>query len=171
MGKPLDDIFEKRAEGDIVSGAIGSLTAGAMTGKPTSPSTAVTGGFIGEGIKQLFSTPTPEKAEQEAVSELFDPQHDAELARIKTQAMLSEFMSVDPVISSYDPEEVASAYNQVTQLAPRVAQQPAVMRGLLRKMLQQSDSLEPFEAEQLAKIEQTLKSVAEPSERLMAPKV
>jgi len=82
---------------------------------------------------------------------------------------MSDFMSNDPVISTYDPDEVTGAYNQIVQMAPRSAQQPAVMRGLLRKMLQQQDAMEPFEAEQVAKIEKTFKDLAEPQQRLMTP--
>jgi hypothetical protein len=83
--------------------------------------------------------------------------------------MLSDFMSADPVISTYAPDEVLDIYNQVSQMTPRAAQQPAVMRGLLRKMLQQQDAMEPFEAEQIIGVEKGLKSVAEPQKPPIAP--
>jgi hypothetical protein len=127
------------------------------------------GGFVGSQLGKAISPASEEDLKAETVGELFDPEHEAELTRIKTQAMLSDFMSNDPVISTYDPEEVTDAYNQIVQMAPRSSAQPAVMRGLIRKMLQQQDAMEPFEAEQVAKIEKTMKEIAEPPARLMAP--
>lgn len=174
--KPLDDLFEKRALDPVVSAAIGAGTTAAATGRGgtsggvlgalTGPTI---GGMVGSGLGEAISPDSDASIRAEAVSDLFDPEHEAELTSIKTQAMMSDFMSNDPVIATYDPDEVTDAYNQIVQMAPRAAQQPAVMRGLLRKMLQQQDALEPFEADQVAKIEKTMKDIAEPPSRLAAP--
>jgi hypothetical protein len=86
------------------------------------------------------------------------------MARIKMQAMLNDFLSNDPVISTYDVDDVLDAFNQVSQLVPRSSLQPAVMRGQLRKLLQQQDAMEPFEANQLVEVEKGLKAVQEPEE-------
>jgi len=48
-------------------------------------------------------------------------------------------------------------------MTPRASIQPAIMRGQLRKMLQQQDAMEPFEAGQLLDVEKGLKDVAEPA--------
>lgn len=174
--KPLDDLFEKKALDPIVSSALGAGAATAATGKGGAGGGMMgalagptVGSLVGTGLGQAISPTSDESIREEAVSELFDPEHEAELTRIKTQAMMSDFMSNDPVISTYDPDEVTEAYNQIVQMAPRSAQQPAVMRGLIRKMLQQQDAMEPFEAEQVAKIEKTLKDIAEPPSRMAAP--
>jgi len=127
------------------------------------------GGLVGSGLGKAIGPDSDTKLREEAVSELFDPEHEAELTKIKTQAMMSDFMSNDPVISTYDPDGVSDAYNQIVQMAPRAAAQPAVMRGLIRKMLQQQDALEPFEADQVMKIEKTMKDVAEPPKSPMMP--
>jgi hypothetical protein len=120
-------------------------------------------------IKSTFGAPSDESIRLETLGEMFDPQHEQEMASIKTRAMLSEFMSSDPVISTYDPDEVSVAYNQIVQLAPRTAQQPVVMRGLMRKLLQQQDALETFDADQITQLEERLKKIEEPSARIVSP--
>lgn len=101
----------------------------------------------------------PKPSSEPAVMRVYNPEEEAELRKIKIQAMLAEFMSSDPVISTYDPEEVTEAYNQVAQLAPKAAAQPVVMRGLLRRFLQQQDALEPHEVEQITSIENSLGNI------------
>jgi len=174
--KPLDDLFEKQAISPVLGAALGAGATSAATGKGGTGSGVLgaiagptVGGILGSQIGKATEPDTSESLKEETIGDLFDPEHEAELVKIRTQAMLSDFMSNDPVISTYDPEEVTDAYNQIVQMAPRSAQQPAVMRGLLRKMLQQQDAMEPFEAEQVAKIEKTMKDIAEPAPRLTTP--
>ncbi len=165
MGKLLDDIFEKKA------GIVG-LAAGAAATKAPVVGAGLAGGLtgmVGATLGRVLAPTSEADIEAEAIGEMFDPEHEAELTKIRTQAMLSEFISMDPVISTYEPDEVANAYNQVVQLAPRTARQPAVMRGLLRKMLQQQDAMEPFEAGQIAEVEERLKRIAEPQQQVLTP--
>ena len=128
------------------------------------PADSLSGGGFGLG-PALFSAgtnilglkePDPEGSNREALYEVMNPAHEAELQSVQVKSMLNDFMSNDPIISSYEPKEVAKIYNQLAQLSPRVAQQPAVMRGMLRKALQQEGVIEPFEAHQLAEIERKL---------------
>jgi len=153
--KPLDDMFAKdAAEGASPPSFTGSVfktmvpAVGAMT-----------------GLKSIMGgqqTPTAE-IESDVISDLLDPGHESDMQRIKMQAMLTEFMADDPVISTYDSDQVIEAFNQVAQMTPRASIQPAIMRGQLRKMLQQQDAMEPFEAGQLIDVEKGLKDVAEPT--------
>lgn len=153
MIKPLDDMFkeaEAPAPSSLVNSAISAMVpaVGAMT-----------------GLRSLVGgkpTPTSE-IESDVISDLLDPAHEAEMQRIKMQAMLTEFMADDPVISTYEPDDVIEAFNQVAQMTPRASIQPAIMRGQLRKMLQQQDAMEPFEAGQLLDVEKGLKDVATPA--------
>lgn len=176
MGKPLDDMFEKKAADDqpggspfkapLGAGSVGQYAAyGALTPfvGPTMAS------MVGPGVEKMLSPKSQESIEHETVQELFDPSHEAELQRIRTQAMMSDFMSNDPIISNYDQDEVTGVYNHISQLAPRAALQPALMRGLLRKMLQQQDTMEAFDVDQLVKIEKGLRDVNEPVERTVSP--
>jgi hypothetical protein len=94
---------------------------------------------------------------REALGDAYDPHHQADVDTIRAKAMLNDFISNDPVLSSYDPELVADAYNQVAAFAPQASRQSAVMRGLLRKTLQQGGVIEPFEVQQISQIENSLK--------------
>ena len=121
----------------------------------------ITSLLAGKGITDVMTglagNADPERLKARAKEQIMDPQHDAELATARVKAMMSDFMSNDEVLASYPQEQVATAYNQLAQLAPTAAQQPAVMRGLLRKMVQQGGVIEPFEAHQLGKIETGLR--------------
>lgn len=174
MSKPLDDLFAKEAADDkqpsapspfkpkYGPGSIGQYAAYGALAPFTGPTVA---SLVGPSVEKALSPKPQEDIERETVQELFDPSHEAEMQRIRTQAMLSEFMSTDPIISTYDQDEVTSAYNHISQLAPRASLQPALMRGLMRKMLQQQDTMEAFDIDQLVKIEKGLKDVETPVER------
>lgn len=160
MSRPLDDLFEKSAL-DPLTFTLGTQALGRLSGPA-----------VGEAVSGQYKVDAPRPGpgpEQRAFEGLFDPHHEAELTRIRTQSMLSEFLSTDPVISSYDHDEVLNAFNQIAHLAPRASTQPAVMRGMLRKMLQQQDAMEPFEASQIVAIEKELKGLEEPAKGLVAP--
>jgi len=152
MMKPLDDMFKQAAE-DSTS----------FTGKMIGTMVPAVGAMT--GLKSMMGgqqTPTSE-IDSAVIDDLLDPAHESDMQRIKMQAMLTEFMADDPVISTYDTDQVIEAFNQVAQMTPRAAIQPAIMRGQLRKMLQQQDAMEPFEAGQLIDVEKGLKDVAEPT--------
>ena len=175
--RPLDEVFIKSAglqpsdkppsEPQQPPPTLSSFTPEAVGSTIAGP----IGGVAAGQLKRLFKPTTDEQIRQETLTELLDPEHEAELTKIRTQAMLSEFMSVDPVISTYDPDEVTGAYNQVVQMAPRAAQQPAIMRGLLRRFLQQQDALEPHEAGQIVDVETALKKLEAPTQLPLVPKV
>jgi hypothetical protein len=154
MTKPLDDMFksaEEPAKPSLVGSAIKTMVP--AVGTATGLSALLSGG-----------QPSASEIESEVISDLLDPEHEATMQRIRMQAMLTEFMADDPVISTYDPDQVIEAFNQVAQMTPRAAIQPAIMRGQLRKMLQQQDAMEPFEAGQLIDVERGLKDIAAPAE-------
>lgn len=85
---------------------------------------------------------------------LTDPQHEADLRRIRAQSMLSELMATDPVIKGYQPEHVMKNFNEVAEIAPRAATSIALMRPELRRRL--STNPQPFEARELADLEKSL---------------
>ena len=93
---------------------------------------------------------------QGLLNELDDPNHLNELRKIRAQTVLTQLMS-DPEspISSYDPEEVLSAYNDMIKLSPRLADQPSAVGPLLNKRL--AGNIEPFELGETLKLEQGLK--------------
>lgn len=154
-GLPLS--YEREPEPCLLDGALGVASSRPFEKNallPLSVLSGVAGGALGMAglIKE-----DPEAARRKAEMEVYDPIHDAQVRAIQTQSILNDFLSNDPVISGYDPKEVLTAYNQVSQLAPSLSTQPSVMRGLLRRMLQQEGVVEPHEAQQLADLESKLK--------------
>lgn len=111
--------------------------------------TAVARGVGGALDKALGGPPASEKV-HDAYLDLDDPAHDAELRKIRTQAMLADLMN-DEEVSAHPPEDVARAYNEVAQLAPRTSQAKIPMLSLVRRHLE--GRLEPHEAQQITGIE------------------
>ena len=148
--------FVKEAEPMALSGVLGGDP---RPFKKTAISEYISAPLIlAGGMSALgLSSPDSEGAKHKAMSEVSDPLHESTLRGANTQSMLNDFLSNDPIISSYQPHEVLSAYNNLSKLAPTVAQQPAVMRGLLRRMLTQENVLEPPEASQIADVESKIR--------------
>lgn len=110
----------------------------------------------GAGIAGLAKPKgTPELVDDVALK-LDDPEHLDELKSIEARAMLNDLLANDDVVSGFDPQEVSEAYNEIVQLSPSAATQPAVMRPLLRKRLT-AGAVEPFEAQQIADVEKTMR--------------
>lgn len=88
--------------------------------------------------------------------QLTDPHHESELRNIRTQAVLHDLISNDDVISGYDPQETLHAFNDISQVAPRVVDQRMVLQSLLRKRLAQG-AFDPFENDQVLGLESKMK--------------
>lgn len=108
-----------------------------------------------------YATKGQDKKVQSQIEELDSPEHLNELRKIKAQTVLTQLMS-DPEnpLSGYDPEEVLSAYNEMVQLSPRLADQPAAIGPLLNKRL--VGNTEPFEIGETLKLEEGLKKTQAP---------
>lgn len=92
------------------------------------------------------------------LARISSPDHEDQLREIQTRAMLQDLLTNDPVISGYDPHEVASAFNELSQLAPRTAAQPVLARALLRKSLQLG-ALDSFEGNEAVSTEHKLRDL------------
>jgi hypothetical protein len=66
--------------------------------------------------------------------------------------VLNDLILNDPVISGYDPHEVAAAYNQIAEMAPNFTGQSAAMQALLRKRLE-AGQLADFDVKQMIEME------------------
>lgn len=90
-----------------------------------------------------------------AINELDSPEHLNEMRKIRAQTVLTQLMSdPDNPLSGYDPEAVLQAYNEMVQLSPRLADQPASVGPLLNKRMM--GNVEPFEVGETLKLEQGL---------------
>jgi hypothetical protein len=143
-----------------VSASPGEKQAGAYT---TALGVQLTRDMLGHISGQLEG-PSKDQLVDKSLREISNPDHEQSLRAIHTQSMLHNLLANDPVISSYHPHEVTEAFNQVSQLAPHAATQPAVMGPLLRKWLQQGN-LDTFESDQLVGTEHKLKQVHTPAPR------
>ena len=119
----------------------------------------LTGAIIGGGAKPAMESLIGGEGRRRKVQETEDllaaPQHENELRKIRAQVMLAEMMSdSENPISGHDPEEVLAAYNDLAQLAPRLAEQPAAMQPLLAKRL--AGNVEPFEVKEIGEMEKSL---------------
>ena len=95
---------------------------------------------------------------QNMMHELDSADHLTEMRKIKTQAMLNQFMtdSEDP-ISGYDPDRVDSAFNEIATIAPRSAEHAGIMGPILRRRL--AGRVEPFEANELVNTETKMRDL------------
>ena len=144
-----ESFWSKEASKDG-GGLLGSPATGAMIGSMLSRS-------MGSGIPK-----TNDELVEDAWMDLESPEHQNEIRKIRVHAMLNSMMTdPDDPISSYEPDKVLAAYNEIAQLAPRAAEQPAVIKPLLRRRL--AGNIEPFEAKEVADIEKGLTAIRLPT--------
>jgi hypothetical protein len=90
------------------------------------------------------------------MNQLNDPSHELKLREINARASLQDMMLNDPIVSGYEPEQVAGAYNDIVQISPSVSDQRMLLQSLLRKHLQQGQ-LDTFEQDKLLGFEDSLR--------------
>lgn len=95
-----------------------------------------------------------------AEADILDADAQNAIRSAQTQSTAAQLMD-DEVIGGYDPDEVITAFNEISQLAPRASAQPLVMRALLRKRLVQG-AIEPFEVSEIAGMEKTISEAQNP---------
>jgi hypothetical protein len=83
---------------------------------------------------------------------LYDPEHESALKSIRAKGVLHDLILNDPVISGYDPQDVAMAFNDVAELSPTLIEAPGMLRSVLRKRLE-AGSLADFDVKQLLDME------------------
>lgn len=114
------------------------------------------GTTMGREIGSQIGGKDLDKLRASMTGRLGDPQHEQALNNIQTEAMLNDLMANDEVISTHDPNEILSHFNELSQLAPRASAQSGLARAILRKRLQQG-ALDPYEVDLLLKIENSLR--------------
>jgi hypothetical protein len=122
--------------------------------------------MVGAGTKSMLDKALGPGGRKEDVEkawlDLEDPDHENEMRRIKAEAMLAGMMADEEnPVSGYDPDQVLTAYNEIAQMAPRAAEQPAALQPLLAKRL--AGNMEPFEVKEIAELEKGLKDVKQPT--------
>jgi hypothetical protein len=64
--------------------------------------------------------------------------------RLRYKLNFMDMVATDPNLQKFPPEQIAEAFNQIMEIAPRAARQPLFMRGLVSKYLEQG-GLDPFD--------------------------
>jgi len=94
----------------------------------------------------------PKELKQDAYKSLTDPSQDTELRNIRARSVLHDLVLNDPVISGYDPQEVALAFNELSDLSPNFVDSPSMLQALLRKRLE-AGQMADFDIKQLVDME------------------
>lgn len=120
------------------------------------------GGAFGRALGDLGAAkPTSELVDDEWMK-LEDPEHENEMRKIKAHAMINQLMTdPDDPISGHDPDKVLSMYNEISQSTPRLAENIAMLRPMLRKRLE--GHTEPFESKEQLDIEHGLSRTKMPT--------
>src|SRR6185369_16381767 len=121
MCSEIDAEYEKQAL-NWMSGALGLFGAPAAVRD------------IAKKVPGNYPTPGSELAQKD-LQDLMDPGHESEIRNIQAEAMLNNLMANDEIIKTHDPEDVLDAFNEISQVAPRMSTSTAVMRDLIRKRL------------------------------------
>lgn len=116
-----------------------------------------------DGVKKLDEG-KKQKMYDSTVRALVDPYAMADQRAQQTQTMLTTVIGSDPVISSHHPSKVLAHYNEMAQLAPRLMENPAAVRAMLRQRLESgAGGIDPFQIEQLLKAENEVRKRDDPA--------
>lgn len=119
--------------------------------------TGVMGTTLGRELSSKLPTAKPTSAlVNDMMMDLTDPQHTQQLRGARIGSMLNRLLADDDVIGAYDPREVVQHYNDISQTAPRLAENTELVRGFLRKRLQQG-AFDPFDMDMMLKMENNLR--------------
>jgi hypothetical protein len=163
-----EDPFGDVADIDDEVSEVSRQAKAAARRKAATKTAALGSPAFGAAVGSLFgktvgSMPKPkDELIEDAWMDLEDPEHANELRKIRTHAMLSGMLTdPDDPISGHDPERVLAAYNELSQAAPRLAENAATLRPVLRKRLEAHQ--EPFEAKELIDMEKGLAGAKQPT--------
>lgn len=123
---------------------------GDFMGAATGP-TKFIGGLLGtKSITDIspIQKKDPNKILREQFQQLTDPSHENALKTIRAKSIMHDMVLNDPVISGYDPQDVAMAFNEIAELAPSLVDAPGMIRPILRKRLE-SGQLADFDVKQI----------------------
>lgn len=112
------------------------------------------GGIIGMGGgKEAPAAPKdPLASVKSEFNSLSDPDHESALQGIRAKSVLHDLMLNDPVISGHDPQDVAMAFNEISELSPSLVSSPGMLNAVLRKRLE-AGQLGDFDVKQLLEMD------------------
>lgn len=159
LKKQKEDTFNKRFDkGKAISDLIGG--AGPSGGFLANATKNITRGAelmgaksVGDMAQQTLGlNKDPAKQVREEYLKLTDPTHENALKTIRAKGVLHDMILNDPVVSGYDPQDVAMAFNEIAELAPSLIDTPGMIRPLLRKRLE-AGQLADFDVKQIIEMD------------------
>jgi hypothetical protein len=109
--------------------------------------------FIGEQMGMSESKiPDPMAAGKKQYNSIDDPDQNAAIKSIRAKSVLHDLILNDPVISGHDPQDVAMAFNDISELAPNLVETPGMLQTVLRKRLE-SGQLADFDVKQILEMD------------------
>ena len=148
LKKKERDEFKNYGKG--IGADIGKAFKGDFMGNASAPIKTI-GGLLGaKSVADMspVQKKDPSKVLREQYQKLTDPSHENAIKTIRAKSILHDMVLNDPVISGYDPQDVAMAFNEIAELAPSLVDAPGMIRPLLRKRLE-SGQLADFDVKQI----------------------
>lgn len=129
---------------------------------------AAVGSMIGRSVGMGMG-PGHEAALQGTRDAISDPSHEDELRRVRVATMLNSAMTdPDNPLSGHDPDRIMKEFNNISHMAPNVAQEPAVIIPLLQRRL--AGPVVPFENKEIVDLERGVMANKGPSAPAPTPK-
>jgi hypothetical protein len=94
----------------------------------------------------------PQAKEKAQFNKLNDPSHESALKSLRAKGVLHDLILNDPVVSGYDPQDVAMAFNDISELAPGMIDSPGMLQSVLRKRLE-AGQMADFDVKQLLEMD------------------
>lgn len=121
--------------------------------KVASTASSLFGYMVGKS-KMAPKTPTVAQTPAEKFRlRLQHPQHEANLAAVRSRRTLQELLVDDPILSGMPEEQVISAFNELSAYSPQVTEHPAALRAILRQYMQNNSS--SFDLSQIRNLERS----------------
>lgn len=149
---------------------VGSIMKAAFLNRATDLVPSLVAADTVRGIAGRLKPRDDDKLKTDAYMAITDPSHEARLRKIRTSSILHGLLSNDEFISGEQPEKVTEMFNQISQLAPRSAEQPMLMRALIRRYLAQGQ-VDPHDISQMVDMESRLKGLGDPQREVNLPKL
>ena len=137
--------------------AANRVTARVAVVKTANLFTGAAGGLASALVADATELTGP-KQRAAVAAQVASPEMMAERKSIRTRAMLKTMLEDDEVLRHAPKDEVVTAFNSISSVAPSVASSPMLLSGWMRRVIE-SRGLDPFDMHELVRMEKTLRGV------------
>jgi hypothetical protein len=134
------DALRTKASSNMITGMLGGAAASQLADN-------LAGTRVGKSVNDLTA---------DARGDFESAGHANNLRKIDAEVLLNDMLNNDETLAAYPREEVLNAYNQISELGPRLATHSLTMRPLMHKMMSQGGRLDPHDVEQLIGLDSQL---------------